>query len=113
MPHSKEIDQSELIDPQSLLDRGECPYTFLAFPASAVDENGLPSDLEARQYIARVQSEGVPVGIWLDTPAKDTGYAFVGPENIEKLNDVLQTLEKSGVYSRSFASDLSERLLGR
>ncbi|MDM4013799.1 hypothetical protein [Roseiconus lacunae] len=79
MPHSKEINHSELVDPQSLLDRGECPYTFLAFPASAVDENGLPTDLEARQYIARVQSEGVPIGIWLDTPIEDTGYAFRPP----------------------------------
>ncbi|TWU61932.1 hypothetical protein [Crateriforma spongiae] len=113
MPHSKEIDQSELVDPQSLLDRGECPYTFLAFPASAVDENGLPSDLDARQYIARVQSEGVPVGIWLNTPVKSTGYAFVGPENVAVLHDVLKTLEASGDYVSGFASDLSERLFGR
>ncbi|MCD0462305.1 hypothetical protein [Roseiconus lacunae] len=113
MSHTKQIDHSELVDPQSLLDRGECPYTFLAFPASAVDENGLPTDLEARQYIARVQSEGVPIGIWLNTPVEDTGYAFVGPENIEELRSVLQTLEKAGVYSSAFASDLSERLLRR
>ena len=113
MSHPNQIDHSELVDPQSLLDRGECPYTFLAFPASAVDENGLPTDLEARHYIARVQSEGVPVGIWLDTPVKSTGYAFVGPDNIEKLHDVLQAFEKLGVYSSAFASDLSERLLGK
>ena len=113
MPHSKEIDHSKLVDPQSLLDRGEYPYTFLAFPASAVDENGLPTDLEARQYIARVQSEGVPIGIWLDTPVENTGYAFVGPEHIEELRDALQAFEKTGVYSSAFASDLSERLLRR
>ncbi|MEM6471025.1 MAG: hypothetical protein AAF802_15810 [Planctomycetota bacterium] len=113
MPHSKEINHSELVDPQSLLDRGECPFTFLAFPASAVDENGLPTDLEARQYIARVQSEGVPIGIWLDTPIENTGYAFVRPERIKMLHDVLATIEASGEYVSGFASDLFERLLGR
>ena len=80
MPQSKEIDYSELVDPQSLLDRGECPYTFLAFPASAVDENGIPSDLDARQYIAHVQSEGLPVGhLAQHTESNASGDAFVGP----------------------------------
>ncbi len=111
MPHADQIDRDELVDPQPLLDRGECPYTFLAFPASAVDENGLPSNPEARQYVARVQSEGVRIGIWLDTPVENTGYAFVNPEDINVLRDVLETLEAKGVYSSGFASDLSERLL--
>ncbi len=111
MSHTKQIDHSELVDPQSLLDRGECPYTFLAFPASAVDENGLPTDLEARQYIARIQSEGVPIGIWLNTPVEDTGYAFVGPEHIAMLHNVLETLEKSGVYSSGYSAELTERML--
>ena len=57
-----EVDLASLIDPKVLLGRGEFPWAFLAFPQSCVDQQGLPADAEAQEYIAAVQSLGVQVG---------------------------------------------------
>lgn len=104
------VDVDRLVDPHLLLNQGKSPYTFLAFPVSQIDENGMPVDPEAKLYVARVQKAGVPVGVWLETPVKDTAYAFVGPDHIHLLHEVLETFVASGVYHRQFASDLTERL---
>lgn len=107
-----EVDLSSLIDAKVLLDRGEFPWTFLAFPQSCVDQKGLPADPEAQEYIAAVQSLGVKVGMWLDAPTKDTAYAFVGPEDIPKLRDGLDALQKSGRFPKGYAERLCNRLFG-
>ena len=95
---STEVDLANLLDPKTLLGRGEFPWTILAFPQSCVDQRGLPADPEAQDYIAAVQSLGVQVGIWLDTPTKDTAYAFVGPWDRRKLQKGRDSLEKSGRF---------------
>jgi hypothetical protein len=105
------IDVASLVDANMLLATGEFPYTFLAFPPSCVDQDGLPTDAAAREYIAVVQSLGVKVGIWVNTPTSDA-YAFVGPEDIDKLQKVLDTLEKSGRFPKGYAERLCTRLLG-
>ena len=62
------IDLERLIDAQELLSGGSQPWTFLAFSRNILNHEGVPEDLEAQEYIAAVQCEGVPVGIWIDTP---------------------------------------------
>ena len=105
------IDAASLIDAKALLARGEFPYTFLAFPPNSVGQDGLPTDAEAQEYIAVIQSLGVKVGIWADTPTTDS-YAFVGPSDIDRLHTGLDTLEKSGRFPKGYAERLSNRLLG-
>ena len=109
---STPIDLARLIDPQALLDSGGQPWTFLAFPRNAVDGDGVPRDLEAQQFIAAVQSEGVPIGIWIHTPVEGTAYAFVGPDHIQALNEALDSLRDSGRYLEGYANRLTDRLLG-
>ncbi len=110
MAYSGPIDLEQLIDLASLYANGECPYTFFAFPISSIDEHGLPENTEAQRYIAAVQTAGVPVGIWLTSPAEDTGYAAVAHRSIPLLHRTIESLTTNGLYSDSFAADLSEQL---
>ena len=107
MDYAGPIDLDSLVDLDSFEISGGGYYTFFAFPISTLSEHGLPTDLEAQQYIAAVQAAGVPVGIWLNTPTEDTGYAAVTHENIPRLKNVITNLTQ---FSESYAADLCERL---
>ena len=107
MPYDGPINLDALVDLDSRAVDGVCHWTFFAFPLSTLNEHGLPSDAEAQQYIAAVQSTGVPVGIWLNGIADDTGYAAVTRENISRLNDAIAGLTQ---FPDSYAADLCERL---
>ncbi len=107
MPYDGPVDLDALVDLDSLNSDGACHWTFFAFPLSILNEHGLPSDAEAQQYIAAVQATGVPIGIWLNGPADDTGYAAVTRENISRLNDAIVGLTQ---FPDSYAADLCERL---
>ena len=101
------IDIDSLVDLDSLADRGASHWTFLAFPASTVTDHGVPADSDAQQYIAAVQSAGVPIGIWCNSPVDGTAYAAVSHDTIPKLLAAIKTLTQ---FTDSFAADLSERL---
>ena len=107
MPYDGPIDLDALIDLNSLDSNSACHWTFFAFPLSTLNKHGLPSDAEAQRYIAAVQSTGVPIGIWFNGPADDTGYAAVTRENISRLNDAIVGLTQ---FPDSYAADLCERL---
>ncbi len=110
MVYSGPIDIDDLIDPQPLWERGECPYSFLAFPISSLTEHGVPKNTQAQEYIAAVQAEGVPVGIWRQTPVVGTAYAVVSPGDIHLLNRALDALEDSKRFSENFAAELCDSL---
>ena len=110
MVYSGPIDLDLLIDPQSLYNRGEHPYSFFAFPVSSVNENGVTNDIQAQEYIAAVQAEGVPIGIWLKTPVEGTAYAVVGHADIHSLHRTVEMLIQSKRYSEHFAKELCEKL---
>ena len=107
MVYSGPIDLDALIDLDSLYTSGARHWTFLAFPTSSVNEHGVPADPDAQRYIAAVQSAGIPVGIWRDTPADGTAYAAVTHETIPQLHNAIEKLTQ---FPDSFAADLSERL---
>lgn len=107
MPYDGPIDLDSLVDLESLAAGGASHWTFFAFPMSTINEHGLPSDPEAQRYIAAVQATGVPIGIWLNTPAEDTGYAAVTHENISQLKDAIAGLRQ---FPESYAADLCEKL---
>jgi hypothetical protein len=93
-----------------LLDRGVCPWTFLAFPRELVNAQGKPAESDVQAYIASVQSQGVPVVIWVDTPTENTAYAFVDPDHKSALQAALDVLQQSGRYPEGYAEDLVNRL---
>ena len=101
------MDYAGPIDLDSLAVDGAGHYTFFAFPISTVNQHGLPSDPDAQRYIAAVQSVGVPIGIWLNSPIDDTGYAAVTHDNIPRLHDAITSLTQ---FSDSYASDLCDKL---
>ena len=72
-----------------------------------MNEHGVPSDPDAQRYIAAVQSAGVPVGIWCNSPVDGTAYAAVTHEMIPQLHRAIEGLSQ---FHESFAADLSERL---
>ena len=107
MDYAGPIDLDALVDLDSLAVDGAGHYTFFAFPISTVNQHRLPSDLDAQRYIAAVQSVGVPIGIWLNSPIDDTGYAAVTHDNIPRLHDAITSLTQ---FSDSYASDLCDKL---
>ena len=107
MEYSGPINLAELIDLDSLYADGGCPYTFFAFPKSLLNEHRVPSNKDAQEYIAAIQSAGVPVGIWRSTVVEDIAYAGVTHESIPLLRDTIASLTQ---FSDSYASDLCERL---
>lgn len=107
MVYSGPIDLNSLVDLDSLAQRGGSPWTFLAFPMHTVNDHGVPSDPEAQRYIAAIQSAGVPVGIWCNSPVAGTAYAAVTPETIPQLHTAIERLPQFPV---SYAAKLSERL---
>lgn len=107
MVYSGPIDLVALIDLDLLAAGGACHWTFLAFPTSTLNADGVPSDFDAQRYIAAVQSAGVPVGIWCNSSAEGTAYAAVADDTISQLK---RTIEGLTQFCDSFAADLSERL---
>jgi hypothetical protein len=110
MDYSGPIDLDQLFDPQPLYERGECPYSFFAFPLSIANQHGVPNDQQAQEYIAAVQADGVPVGIWLATPVEGTAYAVVRPGDIELLHRTIEQLADTRRFSNTFAAELCEKL---
>ena len=102
------IDLDRLVDPKSLNAGHD---TFLAFPRDSVGDEGLPEDLTAQEYIAAIQSAGIPVGIWIDTPTKDA-TAFVGPDHIDRAAPTLRRFRKSGRFPQGYDERLTNRLAG-
>ena len=107
MVYSGPIDVDALVDLDSLAARGACHWTFLAFPITTVTEHGVPADPDAQHYIAAIQSAGVPVGIWRNSPVDGTAYAAVTHDTIPQLHAAIEALAQ---FHDSFAADLSERL---
>ena len=107
MEYSGPIDLPALVDLDSLAANGASHWTFLAFPTSTVNEHGRPTDPDAQRYIAAVQSAGVPVGIWCNSPVDGTAYAAVTHDTIPQLNVAVAGLTQ---FHDSFAANLSERL---
>ncbi len=107
MNYSEPIDLNALVDLDSLAASGATHWTFLAFPTHTVNEHGVTSDPDAQRYIAAVQSAGVPVGIWCNSPVDGTAYAAVTHDTIPQLHAAIENLNQ---FNDSYAADLSERL---
>ena len=109
MSYDGPINLGLLVDLDSLAADGASHWTFLAFPARTVNEHGVPADSDAQRYIAAIQSTGVPVGIWRNSPVTGTAYAAVTQDVISQLHTAIGSLAE---FPDSFAEALCERLFG-
>jgi len=89
---------------------GSCPWTFFAYPTSMADEQGLPPDKDACDFLARIQERGIDVAIWVSGIAEDTTYFACRKDDIQRLNRVIQELEDSGGIGSGFCNETTERL---
>ncbi len=99
-----------LVDFDTRTQNVECPFTFLAFPTQLIGEHGIPTGPDAEAYIAAVQSGGVPVGIWTQSPVEGSAYAAVDREHISRLHEAIKRLTERGQFTTDFASVLCNRL---
>ena len=89
---------------------GFCPWTFFAYPTSMADEQALPPDNDACEFLARLQEYGIDVAIWVNAIAPDTTYFACRKEDIQRLHDAIQELEVSGAIAKGFCNERTERL---
>ena len=74
------------------------------------DEQGLPPDKDACDFLARIQERGIDVAIWVNGIAEDTTYFACRKDDIQRLNRVIQELEDSGRIGSGFCNETTERL---
>lgn len=90
-----------------------CPWTFLAYPTSLAEGQGLPPDREACDLLALVQQRGIDVAIWVSQIVENTTYFACRIDDRQELDDVLTELQSSGMIDTNFCSIRSERLFAR
>ena len=102
-----------LFDADAYYRSGLCPWTFFAYPTSLAVERGLPPDHDACELIAHIQNREIDVAIWVNGIAEDTTYFACRKEDIQRLHDVLQELEGTGMIEKDFCSKRSVRLFAK
>jgi hypothetical protein len=100
----------KIFDADAYWRAGNFPWTFFAFPRVFADDPGLPPDNDAKRLLVALQSRGIPVGTWVNTPAEDTAYFACPKEAIESLNDALSALEEQGEFEKGFCTKRTEYL---
>ena len=104
------IDVSELWDADASWKEGRSPWTIFAYPRSLADAQCLPFDLEARRFLAELQSLGLRVGVWAHPEIPGTVY-FVCPfGEKERIARAISELERLGTFPPGFPSRHSEHL---
>lgn len=88
----------------------ECPWTFFAYPTSLSIEHGLPPDDDACRYLAEIQSRGIDVAVWVNGIAENTTYFACRRDDIQRLADVVSSLETNELFGENFAAIRSEEL---
>ena len=89
---------------------GNCPWTFFAFPRVFADDAGMPPDDDAKRLLAALQSQGIPVGTWVNTPVEDTSYFACPKEAIERVCSAVNALEERGEFEKGFCAKRTEYL---
>ena len=102
-----------LFDANEYRRSGGCPWTLFAYPTSLANDQGLPPDEEACQLLGHLRKRGIAVGVWASDFGNDTTYFVCRKEDIYRLNDVLQQLEKEGVIDKDFCVTRSELLFSQ
>ena len=107
------IPNEMFFDPHEYRRSGGCPWTFFAYPTSLADDHGLPPDDEACQMLGHLRKRGIAVGVWVSDFGNDTTYFVCRKEDIHRLIEALQELEKEGVIDKDFCVARTERLFSQ
>ena len=99
-----------LFDADEYLRSGPCPWTFFAYPTTAANDNGLPSDVDACRLLGEIQARGIDVAIWVNGIADNTTYFCCRKDDVQRLNDALNELEKPQAFGEDFCKKRSEKL---
>src|SRR5258707_90293 len=99
-----------LFDADAYWRGGNCLWTFFAFPRVFADEAVLPPDDNAKRLLAALQSQGIPVGTWVNTPVEATSYFACPKEAIERVCGAVSALEDQGEFEKDFCAKRSEFL---
>ena len=102
-----------LFDAEECHRKGNCPWTFFAYPTSLADVHGLPPDREACELLAHIQQRGIDIAIWVSQIVENTTYFACRFGDRQKVDDVLNELQSSGTIDVNFWSTRSERLFAR
>ena len=63
-----------------------------------------------KRLLAALQSRGVPVGTWVNTPVEDTAYFACPKDAIGRLHEALSALEEQGEFEKGFCAKRTEYL---
>ncbi|MCP4082961.1 MAG: hypothetical protein GY743_22275 [Planctomycetaceae bacterium] len=99
-----------LFDADEYRRTGVFPWTFFAYPTSLSIDHGLPPDADACRYLAEIQSRGIDVAVWADGIAKNTTYFACRRDDIQRLTNVVNSLETNEMFGENFAAIRSEEL---
>ena len=99
-----------LFDADEYWRSGQCPWTFFAYPSILAADHGLPPDTDACRLLAELQARGIAVAIWIDALANNTTYFACRHEDIHRVTDALEELQRSGSFPENFCSERSEQL---
>lgn len=110
-PHAIRFDL--LFDADDYYRSGMCPWTFFAYPTSLAVERWLPPDNDACELLGHVQNHEIDVAIWVNGIAENTTYFACRKEDIQRVHDLLQKLEDTGMIERDFCIKRSERLFAK
>ena len=102
-----------LFDAEEYYRSGICPWTFFAYPTCLADEHGLPPDTKACELLSQVQERGIDVAIWMSAIAENTTYFACRIEDRQRLHDLLDELESSGIIESNFCGNRSELLFAK
>lgn len=89
------------------------PWTIFAFPVHWADERWLPRDDEARRFLAALLARGLQIGIWRHPRIDDTVYFACPYEERERVEAVVQELERAGEFAPRFAAERTEYLFSK
>jgi hypothetical protein len=108
------LKRDDFFDPEAYWQSGNVPWSFFAFPTCMADEDGLPPDDDARAFLAMLQSAGIHVGVWANTPSQNGLSLFVCPkDDIELFHRVTEHLQFAGASATAFCIQRSQDLIER
>jgi hypothetical protein len=96
-----------LFDADTLHRKGECPWTFFAYPT---DSRGLPPDEDAKRLLAELQHRALPVAIWINGIGNNTTYFACRHEDRLRVLDTVTELQTQGMLESNFLAQRCEYL---
>lgn len=109
---SASFDLATLWDAEAYYRGGQIPWTIFAYPVALANERQLPRDDESVRYLAALLAAGAVVGIWY-FPVNQTVYFACPFEERERVDQIVDGLERMGLFPNNFATNRTNYLFSR